>query len=113
MKVTRWIDGDTFEGELTISCRVRIKDCWAPEKRGPEKVKGKEALEKMKEICPEGSTVRVFVPTTGKIATSLSFGRWVGTVWKGDENICDELIKQGLATRTKGEKQWVGVVELE
>ena len=32
-KVTRVIDGDTVDVEITRKVRLRLKDCWAPEKK--------------------------------------------------------------------------------
>ena len=57
-------------------------------------------------------TVRLFVPTTGTMAESLSFGRVVGRVWvldadghPAEQDVSEAMIESGFATRKKNEKE--------
>ena len=105
-EIVEWYDGDTAVVNVTTQYRVRLLDCWAPEVRGDEKESGLKSKEYIKSICPEGSTVRLKIPTTGRLQDSLTFGRVLGEIWSQSEdgewhNVSDQMVKEGFATKTK------------
>lgn len=105
-EIVEWYDGDTAVVNVTTQYRVRLLDCWAPEVKGDEKESGLKSKEYIKSICPEGSTVRLKIPTTGRLQDSLTFGRVLGEIWSQSEdgewhNVSDQMVKDGFATKTK------------
>lgn len=82
-KVTKIIDGDTFE---TASRKnpVRLANIDAPEKGQPGSVKAKEALSKL----IEGEEVRIDTVSRDK------YGRAVANVYKGRESVNKKMQKK-------------------
>lgn len=104
--VEEWYDGDTCVVTLKLQCRVRLLDCWAPEVKGSQKELGLLSKAQVQKLVPEGSTVRLFLPTTGRLQDSLTFGRALGTIWHQDDagnwkNVSEEMVATGFATREK------------
>ena len=104
--VSRVIDGDTIEVEVTRKFRVRLKDCWAPELHGDHVTEGAPARHALAPMIPPGSRVFVHVPTdqsdVPEFAKALTFGRLVGTVYDcHGQNLGESLIASGHATRVK------------
>lgn len=99
-------DGDTVTVTLQLQCRVRLLDCWAPEVRGSQKPEGLKSKAHLQKLIPEGSTVRLFIPTTGRLQDSLTFGRALGSMWVQNDdgtftNVSDQMVKDGFATKEK------------
>ena len=117
--ISRVIDGDTVEVEITRKIVVRLRDCWAPEKRldpsFPEigrnaaKLRGVASAVHLQQLA-EGQPCTVSVPThveddgvTQDIADSLTMTRVIGDVWiHGGLNLAAVQVERGYATRTKG-----------
>mgnify|MGYP002639283032 CR=1 FL=1 len=104
--VEEWYDGDTCVVTLKLQCRVRLLDCWAPEVTGKQKPAGLLSKAKARKLVPEGSTIRLFLPTTGRLQDSLTFGRALGTIWYREadgewKNVSEEMVAAGFATREK------------
>ena len=117
--ISRVIDGDTVEVEITRKRVVRLRDCWAPEKRldpslpeidrNAAKLRGVASAVHLKQLA-EGQPCTVSIPThagddgvTQDIADSLTMGRVVGDVWiDGGLNLAAIQVQRGYATRTKG-----------
>ena len=117
--ISRVIDGDTVEVEITRKIVVRLRDCWAPEKRldpslpeidrNAEKLRGVASAVHLQQLA-EGQACTVSIPThadddgvTQDIAASLTMGRVVGDVWiHGGLNLAAVQVQRGYATRTKG-----------
>lgn len=104
-KVTRVLDGDTIEVEVRKTMRIRLLDCWAPETRTrnlEEKEYGLLAKKELEELLEE-TTVRVEVPigAENKFGDSMSMGRVLGHVQKGDLDIAKEMVHRGLAVTEK------------
>ncbi len=102
--VVRVLDGDTVEVEVKYLVKVRLADCWAPEVRTKDleiKRRGLLAKQGMADLV-FGKTVRLVVPTTGRLEDSLTFGRVVGRIWVGQVDVAERMVKLGLATKTKG-----------
>ena len=115
--ISRVIDGDTVEVEITRKIVVRLRDCWAPEKRLdpslPEidreaaKLRGIAAAEHLRRIA-EGHECTLHVPThpadneTQDIGDSFSMGRAVGRVWINGTDLAELQVRKGYATREKG-----------
>jgi endonuclease YncB( thermonuclease family) len=104
--VEEWYDGDTATVTLSLQCKIRMLDCWAPEVRGSERLLGLKSKEHIQKLVPEGSTVRLFIPTTGRLQDSLTFGRALGSMWiENDDgtftNVSDQMVKDGFATKDK------------
>jgi endonuclease YncB( thermonuclease family) len=107
--VEEWYDGDTATVTLQLQCKVRMLDCWAPEVRGSERSLGLKSKEHIQKLVPEGSTVRLFIPTTGRLQDSLTFGRALGSMWIENAdgtftNVSDQMVKDGFATKDKVRK---------
>lgn len=104
-------DGDTLTVQpLLPTMKVRLLDCWAPEvrtKNAAEKQRGYEARDHLRRLLPNGSRVRLHVPTTERLQDSLTFGRVLGNVWRDtdDDGTLDNVSKlqvaAGHATATK------------
>ena len=104
-----WYDGDTATVTIKLQCEVRLLDCWAPEVKGPERPLGLQSRDHLRKMVPEGSTVRLFIPSTGRLGDSLTFGRILGSMWIENEdgsfmNVSDQMVRDGFATRTKVKK---------
>lgn len=87
--VVRVIDGDTIT-ILTADrdqVRIRLADIDAPESHQPFGAKAKQGLSDL--VYAEWVTVVV----TG----SDRYGRSIGQVWKGDVDVCSEMIRSGMA----------------
>jgi endonuclease YncB( thermonuclease family) len=77
--------------------------------RGEERPLGLKSKEHIKKIVPEGSTVRLFIPTTGNLQDSLTFGRALGSMWIENvdgtfTNVSDQMVTDGFATKDKVRK---------
>lgn len=89
-RVTRVIDGDTLELEVTRTLQVRLLDCWAPESRTrnpQEKLRGQAAAAFVRELVRRlGPDVMLFIPAgeEDKLVEVLSLGRVLGRVWLAD-----------------------------
>ena len=104
-KVTRVIDGDTVDVEITRKVRVRLKDCWAPEKKSRdivEKQKGMASLAHLAAVIDDKEIV-LFIPADdkGEIKDVFTFGRVVGHIFYNEEDMSEHMIESGHATRYK------------
>ena len=114
--LVRVIDGDTVEVEIRRTLRVRMLDCWAPESRTKDPVEkqlGLAAKAHLLDICPIGSPVTLFIPSSegGHIDTVFSMGRVLGAVWATDGDPRDLSQRQrdaGHATATQEESPYSG-----
>jgi len=98
--VTRVIDGDTIEIEIRRTMRVRLIDCWAPERNTSE---GPAATANLRRLVGNGN-VTLFVPLkSGDVSELFTFGRILGHVWpEGSNRSLSELqVDQGFATKEK------------
>jgi endonuclease YncB( thermonuclease family) len=117
--LVRIIDGDTVEIEIRRTLRVRMLDCWAPESRTKdltEKALGIAAKQHLGEICPIGSPVTLFIPSSqgGHVDSVFSMGRVLGAVWAADGDPRDLSQRQrdaGHATATQEESQYSGAAK--
>ena len=120
-KLIRVIDADSIVGSLDLGYNVLLSNVSirfygidTPEskinikkypERIPEKALGLKAKQFLKEILPKEFIIRTEKPnSTGK------YGRVLGSIWTKDNvNICEELIKAGLAKPYYGGKKesWV------
>jgi endonuclease YncB( thermonuclease family) len=107
-KITRVLDADTVQVEVTRRFMVRFRDCWAPEthetKHPSEKQLGLRAKEVLEHMAPVGTSVTLEVATDGDddIGDGLTFGRVVGDLWS-DRNLSTAMIDSGHCYRTKAE----------
>lgn len=115
--ISRVIDGDTVEVTITRTIRVRLIDCWAPEKRidprlspidqNAAKLRGVAAMAHLQQIA-ECKLCTLQIPThptadaTQDMGESFSMGRAVGRVWIDDGDLSEIQVQHGYATRTKG-----------
>jgi micrococcal nuclease len=94
--IIRIVDGDTFDADVdlgfhTISRqRFRIRGYSAPEMSGLEREMGSKAKEKLAEVLPLHSVIRLASAKTEK------FGRWLADVTlEGGGALALYLIKEG------------------
>jgi endonuclease YncB( thermonuclease family) len=100
-KVVRVIDGDTVDVSVSTTIRVRLEDCWCPERHEPS---GLAATTAARAMMPEGSNCLVMISLEGvdEIKDVFTFGRVVGRVFTQEHgDISECLIESGHATRLK------------
>jgi endonuclease YncB( thermonuclease family) len=101
--VTRVVDGDTVDVEIRIPLRVRLIDCWAPEKY--EGKIGPAATQSMTTMADKQWGV-LFVPTqeAQSLTDVLTFDRVLGKIWIDGNtlDISERQVRKNLASRTKG-----------
>jgi endonuclease YncB( thermonuclease family) len=103
-------DGDTIVVTVTKEYRIRMLDCWAPEIKGIEKSEGLKSKEFLETMLKTGDEVLVEIPTTNRIQDSITFGRFLGYIWKdldndgAYDNISEQMVKNGFATKEKVKK---------
>lgn len=102
-RVTNVVDGDTIDVAVTRIIRVRLLDCWAPEIHGPEKVKGLISSKEMAKVALN-QEVTLSIPTSDDLQDSLTFGRVLGRVWIGDQDLSEYMVSKKLAGKTKPEE---------
>ncbi len=103
-EVTKIVDGDSVWLEVDVGFRMtyrynfRLARINTPELRAsdPEvKVKAYEAKDRLAEILPLGSTVKIQTAKSGK------YGRWLVEIWVDDgvssRNVNDMMLEEGLA----------------
>ena len=108
--IRRVVDGDTVDITLDLGFdilynnRIRLHGIDAPESRTSdqeEKVRGLAAKDRVKELCPVGSTVTIKTIKDGR----GKFGRILGEIYVGDVNVNKQLIKEGHAVEYFGGKK--------
>ena len=115
--VTDVHDGDTITVRVYRDFRVRLRDCWAPEKRidprlspidqNAAKLRGVAAMAHLQQIA-ERKQCTLQIPThptddaTQDIGESFSMGRAVGRVWIDEGDLSEIQVQHGYATRAKG-----------
>jgi endonuclease YncB( thermonuclease family) len=101
-KVVRVVDGDTLDVEVTYKVRVRLDNCWAPEKNTE---KGKKAHEDL-DVLALGRECILHVPTeqARSVADVITLGRVLGNVWidRHDESLSEWQVRKHNAATTKG-----------
>jgi endonuclease YncB( thermonuclease family) len=99
-EVQRVVDGDTVDVSVKLILRIRILDCWAPEKNTPE---GKIASQALKDLLPKGTPIKFHVPLekAKKLGDVLTFGRVLANIWKDSIDIGQTMVHNGYATKTK------------
>ena len=108
---TNVVDADTVDVRLSMTVRVRLLDCYAPEKfakRGDqsEKARGLLAKARAKELI-QGKPVRVTIPLQDALKDMLTLNRVLGRVSCLDESgavqfdLSEKIVAEGLATKEK------------
>jgi len=100
-RVVGIVDGDTIDVEVSKVVRVRLADCWAPERYHAD---GPASTANMKRLLPIGSECVLHVPTSsGDLADVFSFGRVIGHVWSAgaEDSVSEKQVEAGFATREK------------
>ena len=111
--VVRVVDGDTLDVDVSgvlpggrpVRVRVRLLDCWAPERGDPE---GPGATAALESLCPVGDAVTLRVPMLAvpgsppDLARSLTFGRVLARVLHPSAgDVSAAMVSRGLATETR------------
>lgn len=103
--VSRVIDGDTVEVLVTIPVTVRLRDCWAPEVHGIDRVAGMLSKHQLESLLPAKSHVLVDIDTkdVDALAGVFTFGRVLGDIWIDslEHSISTEMVRSGYATEKK------------
>ena len=108
--IRRVVDGDTVDITLDLGFdilynnRIRLLGIDTPESRTrdlEEKKLGLAAKERVRELCPVGSTVTVKTTKDGR----GKFGRILGEIYVGDVNVNKLLIEEGHAVEYFGGKK--------
>ena len=98
-KITKVYDGDTVTADIDLGLgvwvrgeKLRLFGINAPEVRGPEKVKGKESRDFLRElILNKEVTVWTIKDKKGK------YGRYLAKVFGDEGDINEFMVKQGNA----------------
>jgi len=100
--VSRVIDADTVEVDINRRLVIRLNACWAMEDDTP---KGREATVVLRQLLSKGDevTVRIDASDRGLIGDIITFSRFVGDIWKGDDgvSVTEVLVSGGYAFPTK------------
>ena len=108
--IRRVVDGDTVDITLDLGFdilynnRIRLLGIDTPESRTrdlEEKKLGLAAKDRVKELCPVGSTVTVKTTKDGR----GKFGRILGEIYVGDVNVNKLLKEEGHAVEYFGGKK--------
>ena len=100
--IRRVVDGDTVDVTLDLgfnilyNSRIRLLGINTPESRTrdlEEKKRGLAAKERVKELCPVGSTIMVETVKDGRD----KFGRILGVLWANDVSVNELLVEEGHA----------------
>ena len=103
VKITRVVDGDTVDAELDLGFnikykeRIRLMGIDTPESRTRNKVEKKLGLKskaRLKELISEHKGNIIL--TTAKEGKG-KFGRILGTLYAGGEDLCEVLMNEGHA----------------
>ena len=115
-RISRVLDGDTVEVEVTRKLVVRLRNCWAPELEPIEQRRQWARLNDVPEgtgmashqhleSLADGMPVRLHVVGSpdGDFRDSTSMGRVIGDVWlrKDGTNLAAAQVAAGHATREK------------
>lgn len=96
-------DGDSVTAEVTIRMQIRLLSCWAPEVTGKEKPEGLKSKARLVELV-DGKQVTLTIPIGNDLGDSFTFGRVLGRLSIGGVDISEEMVKSGMATKTKPTK---------
>ncbi len=105
--VRRVVDGDTMDVTLDLGFdilynnRIRFYGINTPESRTrdlEEKKLGLAAKDRVKELCPVGSTVIIKTTKDGR----GKYGRILGEIFVGDMNVNQQLVAEGHAVEYFG-----------
>ena len=105
--VRRVVDGDTMDVTLDLGFdilynnRIRLYGINTPESRTrdlEEKKLGLAAKDRVKELCPVGSSVIIKTTKEGR----GKYGRILGEIFVGDVNINKQLVAEGHAVEYFG-----------
>ena len=98
-KVKRVIDGDTVDVEIPLVVRVRLQDCWAPERQEPG---GLESAQHLEEVLTRGETWLEVPINRGDVLQDLfSFGRVIGRLHCAGKDVSELQVQSGNATKKK------------
>lgn len=99
--VTNIVDGDTIDIEIRRTLRIRLLDCWAPERNEPG---GTESTEHLRSLL-EDPEVTVWVPVDSRRVSDVwTFSRVLGHVWSkadADKSVSELQVEAGHATKEK------------
>ena len=108
--IRRVVDGDTVDVTLDLgfnilyNSRIRLLGIDTPESRTrdlEEKARGLAAKDRVKELCPVGSSVTLKNTKEGR----GKFGRILGEIFVGDINVNQQLVSEGHAVEYFGGKK--------
>ena len=94
-------DGDTCVVQISKVVKIRLEDCWAPEK---DQKGGSESTANLIKLI-EGKQVRVRLGGNSHVWRTRSFDREVGRVWVDGLDVTEQQIQSGHAFRTKEEQE--------
>ena len=108
--IRRVVDGDTVDVTLDLgfnimyNSRIRLLGIDTPESRTrdlEEKKRGLAAKDRVKELCPVGSSVTLKTTKDGR----GKFGRILGEIFVDDINVNQQLVSEGHAVEYFGGKK--------
>lgn len=112
--VTRVVDGDTIDVEIKRTIRIRLIDCWAPERKLDNRLPKEEQAAAKKAglaskahltLIAQGQQVIVQIPTdpNGNFAQSLTLDRVLGQAWLANDqkSLAEKQVAAGFATKER------------
>ena len=103
--LVRVIDGDTIVVEVRRTLKVRLKDCWAPERSHAD---GPPSTANLKRLLGDGPVVLHVPVESGEVEDIWTFGRVLGSVWRADyphRSVNELQVAEGFATKTSERNQ--------
>ena len=93
------VDGDTLTVEVKLQVRVRLIDCWAPERNTAQ---GKVAKQHMQQLAHDkAGLLEVPWSPRGRLDDMFTFGRLLGRVHVEGQDVGRQMVEVGLATEKK------------
>jgi len=108
-RVERVVDGDTLDVTIDVGYhayhleRLRLLNCWAPETRGPERVRGLAAKAWVEAWVLATQEPLDAWPLIIRTEKSDAFGRYLADVWSArtSESMNEAMVLAGHATKAK------------
>ena len=99
--VTDVVDGDTLTVEVRLPMRVRLMDCWAPERNEPGGTDSTASLRSL--AAGKRGILTVPLEHVDRIDKAMTFGRVLGDVWVtgDDESLAQQQVRLGHATKER------------
>jgi endonuclease YncB( thermonuclease family) len=98
-KVIEVVDGDTVTVEITLQARVRLLDCWSPERTTPEGAAAHRYMQRR--ALNKTGLLEIDLTRANRLDDVFSFGRLLGRIYLDGDDLSQRMVKAGHATTSK------------